>query len=68
VAKDNADLIAAIHTAAQAVREAEQALAQRRAEYRRALEAAYASGISLSALARELGVTRQRVKRIIDGN
>jgi hypothetical protein len=66
VTDDAQGLIAAIQTAAESVRMAETDLARRRADYRRAIADAHAAGVSLAAIGRELGITRQRVKRIID--
>lgn len=57
----------AILRAAERVRDAEEALLARREEYRQAIALAHDDGVSLSAIGRELGVTRQRVKQIIDG-
>jgi hypothetical protein len=61
------DLIAAIQRAAQSVSEDKQKLAESRARYRKAIADAHAQGFSLAALGRALGVSRQHVKRIIDG-
>lgn len=63
---DAAELLKAIRHALEGIKNAEADLAARRAEYRRAIAAAHAGGLSLSAIGRELGVSRQRVKNIID--
>jgi DNA-directed RNA polymerase sigma subunit (sigma70/sigma32) len=59
--------IQAVRAAAEAVRTAERDLASKRAAYRKAVADAHEAGVTLAALGTELGVTRQRVRRIIDG-
>lgn len=67
MAADQAKHLRAILRASQRVREADARLDQRREEYRQAIARAYEAGVPLAAIGRELGVTRQRVKRIIEG-
>jgi hypothetical protein len=67
VATDPAELIRAVHAAAQRVTDAESDLSAARRDYWKALSNAHKGGVSLATLGRELGVTRQRIKRIIDG-
>ena len=50
--------------AAERVRRAEERLLRARAELRAAIVAAHEGGASLAAIARALGVTRQRVAQI----
>jgi DNA-directed RNA polymerase specialized sigma24 family protein len=64
VSKDPA-LPTAVKAAAKRVSDAERALTQARAAFRQALRDAHESGMSQSAIARALGVTRQRVKQMI---
>jgi DNA-directed RNA polymerase specialized sigma24 family protein len=52
--------------AAAKARRAEEALGRAREELREAVVAARASGVSFAQIARALGVTRQRVKQIVD--
>lgn len=68
VTKEQAAKVAAVHAAAERIVEAKQAVTEARDGYRLALAAAVDAGVSLTVLGRELGVTRQRVKRIIDGD
>jgi len=51
--------------ASQRVREAEERLEARRAEYYEALDEARAAGLSVSAIARALGVSRQRAQQLL---
>lgn len=67
VASDEGKHLRAIVRAAERVRDTEGVLGQRREEYRQAITLAYDSGVSLASIGRELGVSRQRVKRIIEG-
>lgn len=60
-------LLEAVVKASGQVRDVEEALVEHRAASRQAIAAAYAGGVSLAAIGRALGVTRQRIKRIIDG-
>jgi DNA-directed RNA polymerase specialized sigma24 family protein len=66
-ADDQERHLRAILRASERVRAAEATLGQRREDYREAIAAAHSAGVSLAAIGRALGVTRQRVKRIIEG-
>jgi DNA-directed RNA polymerase specialized sigma24 family protein len=57
--------LARISAAADELSSAEQALAAARSEYRKSITQAYASGVSMAAIGRALGITRQRVNAII---
>jgi hypothetical protein len=48
------------------VQQAEEGLTSARAELRMAIREASDAGISLSAIGRELGITRQRVKQLLE--
>jgi DNA-directed RNA polymerase sigma subunit (sigma70/sigma32) len=54
-----------IATAKASVDRAESALADARQAFRDVLAEAVESGVTLSALARELGITRQRVQQLL---
>lgn len=66
VADEPGQAIAAILAASRRVTEAESAVAQARAEFRRSIATAYASGVSLTEIGRALGISRQRVKVLRD--
>jgi DNA-directed RNA polymerase sigma subunit (sigma70/sigma32) len=53
--------------AATKVRRTEEALRRAREDLRQAIVAAHDGGETLAAIARTLGVTRQRVKQIVRG-
>jgi DNA-directed RNA polymerase specialized sigma24 family protein len=57
--------LARVARASAKVRRAEQALERARAEFRLAVIAAREAGESLAAIARTVGVTRQRIKQIV---
>lgn len=59
--------IAAIVRAAERVRGAEERLRRARAELRAKIVAAHEGGTSFAAIARALGVTRQRIAQIVNG-
>ncbi|MBD0347977.1 MAG: helix-turn-helix domain-containing protein [Thermoleophilia bacterium] len=63
----SASSVAAVVRAAERVRGAEQRLRDARAELRATIVAAHAHGTSFAAIARALGVTRQRVAQIVHG-
>jgi hypothetical protein len=62
--KDSA--LARREEAAERVREAEQGLTSARYDLREAMRAARGAGASFSAIGRRLGITRQRVQRVLD--
>jgi hypothetical protein len=66
MARKPPDPLARLQRAAQRVREFETGLTDARAELREAIRAAVDAGVSMSAVARELGITRQRVKQLLD--
>lgn len=59
--------LAKVASAATRVRRAEESLRRARDELRRAIVAARENGETYAAIARTLGVTRQRVKQIAGG-
>jgi hypothetical protein len=60
-------LLTRVARAAAKARRAEDAVRAARAELRAAIVAAREAGESLTAIARVVGVTRQRIKQIIGG-
>jgi DNA-directed RNA polymerase sigma subunit (sigma70/sigma32) len=60
-------LLTRVAPAAAKTRHAENAVRAARAELRAAIVAAREAGESLTAIARVVGVTRQRIKQIIGG-
>jgi hypothetical protein len=60
------DPLTRLQKAARRVQQAEEGLASARAELRVAIREASDAGISLSAIGRELGITRQRVKQLLE--
>jgi hypothetical protein len=60
-------LLTRVARAAAKTRRAENAVRAARAELRAAIVAAREAGESLTAIARVVGVTRQRIKQIIGG-
>jgi hypothetical protein len=57
--------LAKLQRASQRVRKAETTLASARAALYETIRAAQADGVSLSAMARELGVSRQSIQKIM---
>jgi DNA-directed RNA polymerase sigma subunit (sigma70/sigma32) len=57
--------LARVAKASAKVRRAEQALERAREEFRNAVVAAHEAGETLAAIARTVGVTRQRIKQIV---
>jgi DNA-directed RNA polymerase specialized sigma24 family protein len=64
-AKMAANTLARVARANAKVRRAEQALERAREEFRNAVVAAHEAGETLAAIARTVGVTRQRIKQIV---
>jgi DNA-directed RNA polymerase specialized sigma24 family protein len=54
-----------IRTAARKVERAETALAAARAQLRAEIATAYKSGVSISEIGRQLGISRQRAQQIV---
>lgn len=61
------DHLARIEKAAKRVKDAQSQMDEARAELNSLIQAAYAAGETKSAIARALGVSRQRVQKMLDG-
>jgi DNA-directed RNA polymerase sigma subunit (sigma70/sigma32) len=64
--QDTAKALARLQKASQRVRQAESGLASARLELRVAIVASYEAGASMTAIGEVLGITRQRVKQLLD--
>lgn len=59
------DVLAAVERAASDVRETEATLDEKRVELRRCLVAAHETGVSITLLAKAVGLSHQRVSQIL---
>jgi hypothetical protein len=62
-----AEKLAAVNRAAAELREAEDGIARARQEFRRAIAEAHEAGASYGLIGRQVGLSRQRVARIVQG-